>query len=203
MKQERTVKYILRLTFTLLMICAVVAGILAAVNAITAPIIAEAKAEKTRQAIAAVIPYTENLEEISFADETGMVSKVYRAVDWNALTSSQIVTIVTVDMATYYAVEVAPSGFGGTITMMVGISGDGRVLGISIISHAETPGLGAVAAQNTDKGVAFREQFVGLIEGITIGDGENQIDSLSGATISSQAIVDGVNAALECVKNLD
>lgn len=199
MKQESTVKYILRLTFTLLIICAVVAGLLAAVNAITAPIIAEAKAEKTRQAIAAVIPYTENLEEISFADETGMVSKVYRAVDWNALTSSQI---VTVDMATYYAVEVAPSGFGGTITMMVGISGDGRVLGISIISHAETPGLGAVAAQNTDKGAAFREQFVGLMAGITIGDGENQIDSLSGATISSQAIVDGVNAALACTQKL-
>ena len=199
MKQESTVKYILRLTFTLLIICAVVAGLLAAVNAITAPIIAEAKAEKTRQAIAAVIPYTENLEEISFADETGMVSKVYRAVDWNALTSSQI---VTVDMATYYAVEVAPSGFGGTITMMVGISGDGRVLGISIISHAETPGLGAVAAQNTDKGAAFRNQFIGLISGITIGSGENQIDALSGATISSQAIVDGVNAALACAQKL-
>ena len=199
MKQESTVKYILRLTFTLLIICAVVAGLLAAVNAITAPIIAEAKAEKTRQAIAAVIPYTENLEEISFADETGMVSKVYRAVDWNALTSSQI---VTVDMATYYAVEVAPSGFGGTITMMVGVSLEGEVLGISIISHAETPGLGAVAAQNTDKGAAFREQFVGLMAGITIGDGDNQIDALAGATISSQAIVDGVNAALACAQKL-
>ena len=101
-----------------------------------------------------------------------------------------------------YAVEVAPSGFGGAITMMVGVSVDGKVLGISIISHAETPGLGAVAAQNTDKGVAFRDQFVGLMEGITIGDGDNQIDSLSGATISSQAIVDGVNAALACIKNM-
>ena len=200
MKTESNFKYILRLTFTLLIICAVVAGILATVNSVTAPIIAEAKAEKTRQAIAAVIPHTENLEEIAFTDETGMVRKVYRAVDWNALTSSQM---VSVDMATCYAVEVVHSGFGGAITMMVGVSVDGKVWGISIISHAETPGLGAVAAQNTDKGVAFREQFVGLIEGITIGDGENQIDSLSGATISSQAIVDGVNAALECVKNLD
>ena len=198
MKTESNFKYILRLTFTLLIICAVVAGILAAVNAITAPIIAEAKAEKTRQAIAAVIPYTENLEEISFADETGMVSKVYRAIDMQALLISS-----SRQTGIYYAVEVTPSGFGGAITMMVGMNDDCQVLGISIISHAETPGLGAVAAQNTDKGAAFREQFVGLIEGITIGDGENQIDSLSGATISSQAIVDGVNAALECVKNLD
>ena len=181
MKQESTVKYILRLTFTLLLICAVVAGILAAVNAVTAPIIAASKAAKTQAAIEAVLPG--GGMETEFSDETGLVTKAY--IGKNG-----------------YAVQVAPSGFGGAITMMVGVDFDGKVLGISIISHAETPGLGAVAAQNTDKGVAFREQFVGLISGITIGDGDNQIDSLSGATISSQAIVDGVNAALECVKNL-
>lgn len=197
MKQESTVKYILRLTFTLLLICAVVAGILAAVNSITAPIIAEAKAEKTRQAIAAVIPYTENLEEIAFTDETGMVIKVYRAVDMQALLVSS-----SLQSGIFYAVEVTPSGFGGAITMMVGMNDDCELLGISIISHAETPGLGAVAAAGTDKGAAFRDQFIGLIEGITIGDGENQIDALAGATISSQAIVDGVNAALNCIKNL-
>jgi Na+-translocating ferredoxin:NAD+ oxidoreductase RnfG subunit len=50
--------------------------------------------------------------------------------------------------------------------------------------------------------VAFRDQFVGLVSGITIGGGENQVDSLSGATISTQAIIDGVNAALDCAANL-
>jgi electron transport complex protein RnfG len=183
MKSESTVKYILRLTLTLLAICAVVAGILAAVNSITAPIIAEAKEAKTQQAISAVLPGGGEKIDFAGADATGMVLEVYAS-------------------EAGYAVKAAPSGFGGAITMMVGISTEGKVLGISIISHAETPGLGAVASQNTDKGVAFREQFVGLISGITIGDGENQIDSLSGATISSQAIVDGVNAALDCVKNL-
>ena len=183
MKSESTVKYILRLTLTLLAICAVVAGILAAVNSITAPIIAEAKEAKTQQAISAVLPGGGEKIDFAGADATGMVLEVYAS-------------------EAGYAVKAAPSGFGGAITMMVGISTEGKVLGISIISHAETPGLGAVASQNTDKGVAFREQFVGLISGITIGDGENQIDSLSGATISSQAIVDGVNAALDCVENL-
>lgn len=181
MKQESTVKYILRLTFTLLIICAVVAGLLAAVNAITAPIIAASKEAKTQAAIEAVLPG--GGQEAEFTDASGLISKVYRGENG-------------------YAVQVAPSGFGGAITMMVGVSPEGEVLGISIISHAETPGLGAVAAQNTDKGVAFREQFVGLMAGITIGDGENQIDSLSGATISSQAIVDGVNAALACAQKL-
>lgn len=190
MKRESTVKYILRLTLTLLIICAVVAGILAAVNSVTAPIIAAAKEEKTLKAIQVVLPGAENLVEIPFTDESGMVTKVY-------CTDSTKLAIPS-----SYAVEVAPSGFGGAITMMVGINHYGKVTGISIISHAETPGLGAVAAAENDKGVSFREQFIGLISGITIGEGNNQIDSLSGATISSQAIVDGVNAALDCVANL-
>lgn len=183
MKTESTVKYILRLTLTLLLICAAVAGILAAVNAVTAPIIAASKESKTQQAISAVLPGGGEKIDFAGADATGMVLEVYAS-------------------EAGYAVKVAPSGFGGAITMMVGVDTEGKVLGISVISHAETPGLGAVAAQNTDKGVAFREQFVGLISGITIGGGENQVDSLSGATISSQAIVDGVNAAIACAVNL-
>ena len=184
MKKETTVMYILRLTATLLAICAVVALALAGVNAITKDKIAAIKAEKTQKAIQAVLPGAVKVEEVAFTDDSGLVTKVYQ------------------DFATGYAVAVAPNGFGGAITMMVGISNEGKVLGLSIISHAETPGLGAVAAANTDKGAAFRGQFAGLVSGITIGSGENQIDSLSGATISSQAIVNGVNAALDCVKNM-
>lgn len=184
MKKENTALYILRLTATLLAICAVVALALAGVNAITAKKIAENKEQKTKEALQQVLPGAAVFEEISFTDASGLVTKVYQ------------------DPAVGYAVEVAPNGFGGAITMMVGVSSEGKVLGISIISHAETPGLGAVAAAGTDKGVAFREQFKGLISGITIGDGENQIAAISGATISSKAVADGVNAALECVKNM-
>lgn len=182
MKTESTVKYILRLTVTLLLICAFVALALAGVNAITKDKIAANKAAKTAAALEKVLPGVEGLEKMELAADAGIVTGIYGA-------------------GNSYAVEVAPNGFGGAITMMVGIV-DGKVTGISIISHAETPGLGAVASQDTDKGVAFRDQFKGLISGIAIGDGENQIDSLSGATISSQAIVDGVNAALEYVAKL-
>ena len=182
MKQESTAKYILRLTATLLAICAVVALALAGVNAITKDLIAENKAAKTTAALAKVLPDVTGLEKMPLQANAGIVTGIYGA-------------------GNSYAVEVAPSGFGGAITMMVGIT-DGKVMGISIISHAETPGLGAVAAANTDKGAAFRDQFQGLTAGITIGDGNNQIDALSGATISSQAIVDGVYAALDYVAKL-
>ena len=184
MKKETTVMYILRLTATLLAICTVVALALAGVNAITKDKIAAIKAEKTQKAIQAVLPGAVKVEEVAFTDDTGMVTKVYQ------------------DFATGYAVAVAPNGFGGAITMMVGVSVDGKVLGISVISHAETPGLGAVAAANNNKGAAFRAQFVGLVSGISVGDGANQIDAISGATITSKAVADGVNAALECVKNM-
>ncbi len=184
MKKENTALYILRLTVTLLIICAVVALALAGVNAITKDKIAAAKKEKTDNAIKTVLKGATDIQEVSFTDASGLVTKVYQ------------------DAAVGYAVEVAPNGFGGAITLMVGVSPEGKVLGISIISHAETPGLGAVAAANTDKGTSFRDQFVGLLSGISIGKGENQIAAISGATITSQAITDGVNAALECVKNL-
>ena len=182
MKNESTAKYILRLTVTLLLICAIVALALAGVNAITKDKIAANKAAKTTEALAKVLPGVEGLEKMELKGDAGIVTGIYGA-------------------GNSYAVEVAPSGFGGAISMMVGIT-DGKVTGISIISHAETPGLGAVASADTDKGVAFRDQFQGLTAGITIGDGSNQIDALSGATISSQAIVDGVNAALDYVAKL-
>ena len=175
-------KNIARLAITLLLITAVVAAALAGVNALTEPIIAQINYQKTQDAIEAVLPG--GGESIDFTDNTGWVSTVYES-------------------ETGYAVEVTPStGFDGDITMMVGIDPQGNVLGISIISHTETPGLGAVAAANNAKGEAFRNQFVGLVSGITVDGEENSIDSMSGATITSKAVTAGVNAALDFVANL-
>ena len=86
--------------------------------------------------------------------------------------------------------------------MMVGIDKDGKVLGISIISHTETAGLGAVAAANNAKGEAFREQFVGMSGSVAVSKDGGEVDALTGATITSRAICDGINAALACVENL-
>ena len=175
----KNVLYILRLTVTLLLICGLVAAVLAGVNAITAQKIADIKAQKTLDAIAAVLPGVEDLEEIPAPQDGGIVKTVYASGD-------------------NYAVEVAPVGFDGAITMMVGIS-QGQVTGISVISHTETPGLGAVAGEDSAKGEAFRGQFVGLSGSLTIGE---NVDAMSGATITSKAVVTGVNAALEYVINL-
>ena len=179
MKTENLVKYVLRLTVTLLLITGIVAAALAGVNAITKDAIAANQEKKTQDALALVLPDAGNLQKQELTADAGIVSEVY--------TDGQS-----------YAVKVLPSGFDGTITMMVGIA-DGKVTGISVISHTETPGLGAVAAAQNAKGEAFRSQFVGQEGTLSIG---NQIDAMSGATITSTAVVTGVNAALSYVANM-
>lgn len=171
-------KYILKLSCTLLLITALVAAALAGVNGLTKDRIAAVQAEKINKAITALFPESTHVRQLAateYHDETGMVTAVYQANGG-------------------WAMEVHPSGFGGEITLMVGVGRTGSVTGVQVISHAETPGLGAVAADKTAAGEGFRNSFVGLSGTLTVGN----IDALTGATITSQAIVDGVNAALNC-----
>ena len=176
------VKYIVRLALTLLLITAFVATALAGVNAVTAPAIQQINYQKTQDAIEAVLPG--GGESVPFTDDTGWVSTVYKS-----------------DIG--YAVEVTPStGFDGDIAMMVGIDPQGNVLGISIISHTETAGLGAVAAASTSAGEAFRAQFLGGSGSVAVSKDGGSIDAITGATITSRAVCDGVNAALACVANM-
>ena len=85
--------------------------------------------------------------------------------------------------------------------MMVGIA-QGKVTGISIISHTETPGLGAVAGADNAKGDQFRDQFVGLSGELAVSMDGGTIDSITSATITSRAVTEGVNAALSYVLSL-
>ena len=183
MKTESIVKYVLRLALTLLAITAVVAAALAGVNSITKPAIEKLTAEKTQKAIETVLPGGYETEVTDYADETGLVSKVYSGTNG-------------------YAFEVTPGGFDNTITMMVGVDNDGKALGISIISHTETAGLGAVAAAGTPAGEAFRGQFVGTSGSVSVTKDGGAMDAITGATITSRAICVGVNAALACAAHL-
>jgi len=183
MKTESNVMYVLRLAVTLFLIAAVVAGVLAGVNSITKPIIDQLNAEKTQKAIEAVLPGGFDEMVTDFDDQGGLVSKVYKG-------------------ANGYALEVLPSGFDNTITMMVGVDAEGKVLGISVVSHTETAGLGAVAAATTSAGEAFRGQFVGQSGPVSVTKDGGEVNAITGATITSRAICVGVNAALDCVAGL-
>ena len=183
MKTESTVLYVLRLALTLFLITAVVAGLLAGVNAITKPIIDQRNAEKIQQAIEAVLPGGGEAVDFPAVDVGAPISKVYKGENG-------------------YAIEVLPSGFDNTITMMVGVDFDGNVRGISIVSHTETAGLGAVAAAKTSAGEAFRSQFEGRNGQVAVSKDGGELDAITGATITSRAVCAGVNAALKIVENM-
>ncbi len=90
-----------------------------------------------------------------------------------------------------YAMQMLPRGYGGPITLMVGVGLDGVTTTIKVVEHKETPGLGT--------GIeipAWAAQFAGR----KLGDPlrvNKEYDALSGATISSKAIGRGVREALE------
>ncbi len=88
-----------------------------------------------------------------------------------------------------YGMFVAPKGYGGAIEMLVGIDATGNVSGAQILSHSETPGLGAKAQEP-----AFIEQFIGV-------NSDNasafKLDAISGATITSKAVMNGVMTCLD------
>ena len=168
----------LRLTITLLVISAVCALLLGLVNSITAPRIEAAKIAKTKAAMAEVLP-ADSYEEVDVLLEGSSVTAIYAADDKG------------------YVVQVSPSGFGGSIDMMVGVSNDGTCTGVSIVKMTETAGLGANASK-----ADFRAQFVGLSGTVAVTKDGGVIDSLTGATITSRAVADGVTAALEAVEQL-
>ena len=172
----KDVKYILRLTLTLFLITALVAGLLGLVNYLTEDRIDELTRQKAEAAMQEVFP-AGNYEEIP-AGEDG-ITAAYRADDAG------------------YVVRVSVNGFGGAIDMMVGVDNAGTVTGVSIISHGETASLGANCTRED-----FRAQFVGASDTLAVSKDGGSIDALTGATVTSRAVVSGVNLALDFVKEV-
>jgi electron transport complex protein RnfG len=90
---------------------------------------------------------------------------------------------------------VAPEGYSGNIEIMVGITPEGTVTGVEILTHAETPGLGSKIAEGW-----FKEQFRGKgLENVDwrVKKDGGQFDQITGATISPRAVVKAVKDGLE------
>jgi electron transport complex protein RnfG len=97
---------------------------------------------------------------------------------------------------------IGDQAYGGTITCLVGLSPKGKVMGVEIVKHAETPGLGSEIENCT-----WRKQFVGKGPGDMkwqVKKDGGDVDALSGATISSRAVLRCISRAQELLKeNLD
>lgn len=166
-------KYIFRLTLTLFLITAVTAGLLAVVNRITEDKIDELTRQKAEQAMQEVLP-----------------AKQYTPIEADA----EGITAAYLAENAGYVVRVSVNGFGGAIDMMVGVADSGAVSGVSIISHSETASLGANCVRED-----FRTQFTGASKPLAVRKDGGEIDALTGATVTSRAVVKGVNLALAFV----
>ena len=97
---------------------------------------------------------------------------------------------------TGFAVETVTEGYVGPVTLLTGVDTDGKVTGVVVRNLKETYGLGANALHDT----AFLSQFLGTDGNAAVGE---NVDALTGATVTSKAITRGVNAAAAVVTGVD
>lgn len=165
-------------TLILFVICLVATALLGITNAVTAPEIeklANQKESDTRKDVFA--------QAVSFGEKVDDETNIVPALDDSGNPIG-------------YVVVTSAKGYGGAVEVMTGITVDGKVTGISILSHSETPGLGAKSKTDDN----WRTQFVDKIKGITVSKdakSDNSIDAITGATITSRAVVEAVNEAIE------
>ena len=168
----------------LFVICMVCSALLAGVYALTKETIAVGDAQRNESAIKEVLPSTAAvIEDESTIQVNGTTYTYNRAFDAEGNTVG-------------CAVNVAPSGFGGPIKMKVGFNADGLVWNVKVLSHAETPGLGAKC---TDP--AFSKQFHELDpsdeKNLKVKKDGGNLNAITASTITSRAYAEGVAQAVE------
>jgi len=183
-----------RLILVLTIFCLVAAAALAKVYDITKGPIAEQERIKTISGLKAVLPAFNNdidkeaTEVVVGQDRKGRDIKIkfYKG----KLDESPVGTAFQV---------IARDGYSGDISILMGVGPDGKVSGIEIISHKETPGLG-----NKIQKEVWRNQFKGrsLDDGpkLAVKKDGGEIDQFSGATISPRSVVNAVKKGLEIYK---
>ena len=185
-------KFILKVAGTLTVISLITAFLLGLVNGVTKDKIAAIDAEKTRVAMSAVVP-----EGSEFTDALELTDDVVAAAKAQGGTITELYGVTNGGAEAGYVAKVSASGSQGTITMMVGIDANKAITGISVVSHAETSGIGTKVVGNEPNaaGEPVLDQFIGESGAGSLVVGKNII-AVSGATVSTKGINMGANAAL-------
>jgi electron transport complex protein RnfG len=157
----------------LTIICLVISGALAVTNSITEPVITEASRGRALEAQKEVLPLADAFEPLDAGGVPTAVTEAYRATN-----------------GVGYVLMLSTSGYGGDISMIIGIDSAGAITAVKTLSHSETEGMGAKITEPD-----FEGQFPGQadLEGV---------QAISGATISSKAYLGAVGAAFEAYEIL-
>lgn len=175
---------ILKPGIVLLIITAIAAGLLGVVNNITAEPIAKQKEKTAQESMQKVLPEAKEFKKLeNLPDGTNEnIKECNEGYD----DSNNLVG---------YAVSIGSKGYGGEISIMVGISSDGVIQGVNINSHSETPGLGANSTNPS-----FIDQYKNKSGELTVtknAPSENEIQAITSATITSKAVTKAVNEVTE------
>lgn len=175
-------KKALHLGGTLLAVTAVTGLILGLVESVTSKAILQAEIAAKNEAYKLIMPAGKTFEDYE-AKPDDIVTAVVKASDESGVVG--------------WCVSVSSKGYGGQIGFVVGITKDGTVKAINILNHSETPGLGAKSTEPE-----FSGQFVDKSSfplKVVKGGASNpdEISAISGATITSNAVISGVNAAVD------
>ena len=179
---KKDIGSIVKTALSLFLICAVAAGLVALVNYVTADkiqAIAEAQANEAKSTVLSAAERFEEIADTALPD--GAAGYLGKAAD------------ETVG----YVFTTSASGYGGKIEVMTGFSPEGLITGVAILSIEETPGLGMNAKRES-----FLQQFIDTDGELSViknaAPGQNEIQALTSATITSRAMVKAVNAARDC-----
>lgn len=159
-------------------------ALLAWVNEITKEPIAAANAKTLSDAVSAVVPGFDNdpIADKKMQEVNGVQYAVYPATKGGEFIGA--------------AVETSAMGFGGELKVLVGFDAQGNILDYSLLSHAETPGLGSKAVDWFKKG--GKGDISGKNPGtspLTVSKDGGQIDAITASTITSRAFLNAVNMA--------
>ncbi len=167
------------LVIVLLVICLVTSLLLGLANAVTAPAILANETAKREAAMAAVLA-ADSYTPVEYTGSDSSISGVYQAGDLG------------------YVVEVNCVGsFSGTLSIMVGVDASGAITGVEVVQNAETSGLGA----NVNK-AAWREQFKGQTGKLAVTKDGGTINAVTGATVTSRSVSNGVNSAMAAAASM-
>ncbi len=180
---------IIKLALVLFAVSAIMALALGFVNELTKDTIAMREAEMTRKAYASVAAELQ-------ADDYPEVKSEYK----NDNTITKLCTATAGGQQVGYVAETTFSGAQGMITMVVGLDNDYNCTGIYVTKHSETSGLGAKAAETTDG--AWRDKLKGQGDGLALTKDNGTIAAISGATITSRAVVTEVQTVINAAKSL-
>lgn len=167
----------IKIGLKLLLITAVATFALAFTNMITLGPINDQIAKASNEARTNVLSEAKEFDKLDVADQYPNIVELHKGTN-DGVTAG-------------YTFKVKNKGYGGDLETIVGISSDGKVEGVRIGQHKETPGLGAKALEP-----AFQNQFNGKTVEKTLAV-KTDIQAISGATITSKAVTDAVNTAIE------